>query len=60
MSAFAGALGLRLDKRGSYLLNAAGREATAADLPRALRLARTTLVLTVLVLCLPVPGPCRA
>lgn len=43
MSAFAGALGVRLDKRGVYTLNAAGREPTAADIRRALRLARLTL-----------------
>lgn len=48
MSAFAGALGVRLDKRGVYVLNAGGRAAEAADIPRALRLARLTLGLAVL------------
>jgi adenosylcobinamide-phosphate synthase len=41
MAAMAGALGVRLTKRGVYALNDAGREPTAADLRRALRLART-------------------
>jgi len=50
MAAFAGALGLRLDKRGVYVLNAAGRAPTPADLPRALRLAQRTFLLTVPVL----------
>lgn len=53
MSAFAGALGVRLDKRGVYVLNPAGRAPDAADLGRALRLARGTLVWTVLALLLP-------
>ncbi|MFC4638208.1 adenosylcobinamide-phosphate synthase CbiB [Deinococcus hohokamensis] len=43
MSAFAGALGIRLDKRGVYVLNAGGHEPGAADLARALSLARRTL-----------------
>jgi adenosylcobinamide-phosphate synthase len=47
MSAFAGALGLRLEKRGLYVLNADGREPGAPDLRRALRLARWTLALAV-------------
>ncbi len=58
MSAFAGALGLRLDKRNAdggwlYILNPAGRAATAADLPRALTLARRTLALAALLLLMP-------
>lgn len=53
MSAFAGALGVRLDKRGAYALNAACRAPTAADLPRALNLARGTLLLATLCLMLP-------
>lgn len=53
MSAFAGALGIRLDKRGVYVLNTGGRDPETADLPRALRLARWTLALTTLVLLLP-------
>ena len=47
MSAFAGALGLRLEKRGQYVLNARGREATAQDIRRALTLARWTLAIAV-------------
>ncbi|MDO4246422.1 MAG: CobD/CbiB family cobalamin biosynthesis protein [Deinococcus sp.] len=48
MSAFAGALGVRLDKRGPdgqalYVLNAGGREPQAADLKRARRLAGRTV-----------------
>ncbi|WP_255354734.1 CobD/CbiB family cobalamin biosynthesis protein [Deinococcus sp. Leaf326] len=58
MSAFAGALGLRLDKRALggewlYVLNPAGRGAAATDLPRALELARRTLTLAVLLLLVP-------
>lgn len=53
MSAFAGALGVRLDKRGVYVLNADGRAPGVADVPRALRLARWTLALTTLALLLP-------
>ncbi len=53
MSAFAGALGVRLDKRGVYVLNAGGRAAQAADLPRALTLARRTSVLGALLVLLP-------
>ncbi len=45
MSAFAGALGVRVEKRGVYVLNAAGRPPLPADLPRALALARRTLLL---------------
>lgn len=47
MSAFAGALGLRLEKHGQYVLNARGREPGSGDLARAVRLARWTLVLAV-------------
>lgn len=62
MSAFAGALGVRLDKRGVYVLNAGGREPTAADIPRALSLARRTVGAALLVLLMPasrapVPSP---
>ncbi|QFP76994.1 adenosylcobinamide-phosphate synthase CbiB [Deinococcus sp. AJ005] len=53
MSAFAGALGVRLDKRGVYVLNAGGRVTEAADLPRALKLARRTFALATLFLLLP-------
>ncbi len=53
MSAFAGALGVRLDKRGMYVLNAAGRRPEAADLPRALHLARRTFALSTLLLLVP-------
>ncbi|MFC4425120.1 adenosylcobinamide-phosphate synthase CbiB [Deinococcus navajonensis] len=50
MAAFAGALGVRLDKRGVYVLNPRGRAPTGADLNRALRLARGTLWWAVLAL----------
>lgn len=53
MSAFAGALGVRLDKRDAYRLNAGGRLPDTADLPRALRLSRWTLALALLALLLP-------
>ncbi|GGL80108.1 cobalamin biosynthesis protein CobD [Deinococcus aerolatus] len=53
MGAFAGALGVRLDKRGVYVLNAGGRVPQASDLPLALRLAGRTCVLAVLALLLP-------
>jgi adenosylcobinamide-phosphate synthase (EC 6.3.1.10) len=56
MSAFAGALGVRLDKRGVYVLNAAGAAPGPEHLAPALALARRTLVLAVLVLLLPFPG----
>ncbi|GGQ98459.1 adenosylcobinamide-phosphate synthase CbiB [Deinococcus ruber] len=45
MSVFAGALGVRLEKRGNYVLNAAGRAPDVQDVWRALRLARWTLAL---------------
>ena len=51
MSAFAGALGLRLEKRGQYVLNPGGRAAAQRDIGRALRLARWTLLLAVPLLC---------
>lgn len=38
MAAMAGALGVRLDKRGAYVLHAEGREPTADDLARARRI----------------------
>jgi len=47
MSAFAGALGVRLEKRGLYALNPGGRDPQTGDLERALRLARWTLALAV-------------
>lgn len=55
MSAFAGALGVRLDKRGPdgqplYLLNASGREPNATDLKRARRLAGRTVAFACLAL----------
>ncbi|WP_051935467.1 adenosylcobinamide-phosphate synthase CbiB [Deinococcus sp. YIM 77859] len=53
MSAFAGALGVRLDKRGVYVLNAGGRPPGAADLARARRLARWTLTLALVALVFP-------
>ncbi|MFC3833587.1 MULTISPECIES: adenosylcobinamide-phosphate synthase CbiB [Deinococcus] len=54
MSAFAGALGVRVEKRGVYVLNAAGRPPLPADLPRALALARRTLLLAAG--CVMLPG----
>lgn len=45
MSAAAGALGVRLEKRGHYLLGAAGRPPTAADVRRAVRLLQGTALL---------------
>lgn len=59
MSVFAGTLGLRLDKRGVYVLNRTGREPAAADLGLALRLARRTTVLAVLLLLLLPSGTVR-
>ena len=47
MSAFAGALGLRLEKHGHYVLNAEGREPDTGDIARALNLARWTLALAI-------------
>lgn len=61
MSAFAGALGLRLDKRGVYILNASGREPGPLDVPRALKLARlTTLLAVAAVLFFPSSGQHRS
>lgn len=57
MSAFAGALGVRVEKRGVYVLNAAGRPPLPADLPRALALARRTLLLAAG--CVMLPGTWR-
>ena len=57
MSAFAGALGVRLEKRGVYVLNAAGRPPLPADLPRALALAHRTLLLAAG--CVMLPGTWR-
>ena len=50
LSAFAGALNVRLDKRGAYVLNPSGRAATAQDLRAALRLARRTFAVAAAVL----------
>lgn len=47
MSAMAGALGLRLEKVGHYQLNAAGREPSAVDIRRALRMVNIALGLAV-------------
>ena len=46
MAAAAGALGLRLEKPGTYVLNDPGREPKPADIDPALRLLRWGLVLT--------------
>ena len=52
MSAFAGALGLQLSKRGVYLLNAGEREPQAGDIQRTIRLFRWTAGLAVVLLLL--------
>ncbi len=49
MAAFAGALDVRLDKRGMYVLNAAGREPDAAQVRRALALAWRAVAVAALV-----------
>jgi adenosylcobinamide-phosphate synthase len=46
MAACAGALGLRLEKAGFYVLLEEGREPDTADVPRALRLMQATIALT--------------
>ncbi len=46
MAACAGALGIRLEKPGFYVLLAEGREPDTADVPRALRLMQITIALT--------------
>lgn len=56
MAAAAGALGVRLGKRGVYLLNAGAPEPTLSDLRRAERLARVALGLIALLAALPVPA----
>ena len=65
MSAFAGALGVRLDKRGPdgqplYVLHADGRAPNAADVRRALVLAQRTFLLVTAALLLGRAGPARA
>lgn len=50
MSAFAGALGIRLDKRGVYVLHADGREPTPRDMARARKLADRVVMLAVFVM----------
>jgi len=45
MAAMAGALGVRLEKRGAHVLNAAARQPTAADVGRAVRIARVATLL---------------
>ena len=52
MSAFAGALGIQLSKRGVYVLNAGEREPQAGDIRRAIQLFRLTTGLAVGVLLL--------
>jgi adenosylcobinamide-phosphate synthase len=46
MSACAGALSIRLDKPGFYVLVDDGREPDTADIPRAIRFMETTIALT--------------
>ncbi len=46
MAACAGALGIRLEKPGFYVLLEEGREPDTADVPRALRLMQITIALT--------------
>jgi adenosylcobinamide-phosphate synthase len=45
MAAMAGALGVRLEKPGAHVLNAAGAVPTAVDIGRAVRIARAATVL---------------
>jgi adenosylcobinamide-phosphate synthase len=45
MAAMAGALGVRLEKRGHYVLNASGAAPGAADIGRSVRIARAASVL---------------
>ena len=52
MAAMAGALGVTLAKRDAYRLNAAGREPTAADLARAIGVARHAAVIAAAALLL--------
>jgi len=47
MAAMAGALGVRLEKPGHHLLNPGGRAPAAADIGRAVRVARAATVLAV-------------
>jgi len=44
MAAMAGALGVRLEKRGAHVLNARGAAPAAADVGRAVRIARAASV----------------
>jgi cobalamin biosynthesis protein CobD/CbiB len=46
MSACAGALRIRLEKPGFYVLLAEGREPKTADVPGAIRLMQATIALT--------------
>jgi adenosylcobinamide-phosphate synthase len=56
MAAMAGALGVRLDKRGAYTLNGGARSATADDLRRARRIvAAAAGIAAVLVAAAPAP-----
>jgi adenosylcobinamide-phosphate synthase len=48
MAAMAGALGVRLEKRGHYVLNASAREPTAHDIQRARRLVLVASVIAAL------------
>jgi adenosylcobinamide-phosphate synthase len=47
MAAMAGALGVRLEKPGHHLLNARGAAPGAADIGRAMRVARAATMLAV-------------
>jgi adenosylcobinamide-phosphate synthase len=51
MSAMAGALGVRLTKRNTYVLNAAGREPNASDIRRACAVTTVACALAVIVSC---------
>ena len=55
MSAAAGALGVRLEKRGVYTLNAAGRDPDVGDLRVALTLVNRAALLAALICLLPLP-----
>ena len=59
MAAMAGALGVRLEKPGHHVLNAAGAAPTPADIGRAVRIARAATVLAVAGAAMPLPNAGR-
>lgn len=56
MAAMAGALGVRLEKRGHHVLHAGGRDPRPADVVRSVRIARGATVLTLAALTAPERG----